>query len=310
MSIARRYAKLAGTAVAVVFAGLTFQSCFTGIEHTGHISLSKKDKEISHRISREESFMLDIKGDTATFWESGRKFLVVGERAAFVFDNPPENPVGKTLSYRDHKQVLTPAGTYRVQLCFIDSAGAEYRYLTTRENIGNVVSSELPMLIDLTQIGRLADKLRDRHLWIKTEKWLDEEGRTLTGCKYEPVTVTGVRGGSENLPFLITFVDSSGRTASVRMSQSEGALASRPFHTLFALEDPRASYPTISDDVWENIRHARVAEGMNKQECRLALGNPDNIESGRDYSKTIESWTYANGIFLRFEDGLLVYFRK
>ena len=49
---------------------------------------------------------------------------------------------------------------------------------------------------------------------------------------------------------------------------------------------------------------------MTKQECRLALGAPAQAESGRDFSKTIDIWTYANGIYLRFEDGILVDFRK
>lgn len=296
--------------VLVALTSLVLQSCFTGIEHTGHITLSKRDKEISHKISNEEAFMLDITGEDATHWNPGREFLVVGDRSALVFESPLDNPAGKILLYSGYSDRITPAGSSRIILHFVDSAGITYRYTTNKEQLQSVISSELPMLIDLVQVNRLRDKLAGKRLWIKTDKWLDANGGIYAGSKYDAVTITDVCGGSENLPFLIYFTDSSGRQSYIRMSQSEGALASRPFHTLFSLENPRLSYPSVSDEIWDKIKRGQVAEGMNKQECRLALGNPDNVDTDRDYSRLIETWTYANGIFLRFEDGVLVYFRK
>lgn len=310
MGIIPRHLKLVGAAALVALTSLVFQGCFTGIEHTGQITLSKKDRAISHKISKEEEFMLDIKGEAAAQWQQGREFLVVGDRAVLVFENPLNDPTGKLLMYHGHSERLTPAGSTRIILHFVDSAGTDYRYVTNKENIQSVISSELPMLIDMAQVNSLRDKLAGKHLWIKTDKWLKSTGEIQYGCKYDAVTITDVCGGIENLPFLIYFTDSSGQQSCIRMSQSEGALASRPFHTLFSLEDPRLSYPSVSDEIWNKIKHGQVAEGMTKQECRLALGNPDNIDTGRDYSRVIESWTYANGIFLRFEDGILVYFRK
>ena len=72
MVITPRYLKLVSAIVLVALTSLVLQSCFTGIEHTGHITLSKRDKEISHKISNEEAFMLDITGEDATHLNPGR----------------------------------------------------------------------------------------------------------------------------------------------------------------------------------------------------------------------------------------------
>lgn len=49
---------------------------------------------------------------------------------------------------------------------------------------------------------------------------------------------------------------------------------------------------------------------MTRDEARLALGAPANIDRRPGYSFMREIWTYENGIFLIFEDGLLKSFRQ
>ncbi len=50
----------------------------------------------------------------------------------------------------------------------------------------------------------------------------------------------------------------------------------------------------------------RVSEGMTRDECRLALGVPDEIKRMPAYEGMREIWTYAEGRRLVFSDGLLI----
>ena len=93
------------------------------------------------------------------------------------------------------------------------------------------------------------------------------------------------------------------------MNPSNRGLESRTFSTLFYLSDPKLRYPSIRRDVWDLIRNESVREGMTKEECKLALGNPDDVATGHDWSQTIDIWNYKNGTFLQFQDGLLTRFR-
>ena len=48
---------------------------------------------------------------------------------------------------------------------------------------------------------------------------------------------------------------------------------------------------------------------MPRDECRLSLGAPKDVDYGRSYSSAYEQWTYSNGAYLIFEDGLLKRYR-
>ncbi len=76
------------------------------------------------------------------------------------------------------------------------------------------------------------------------------------------------------------------------------------------MTDPRLNYPQISDNVWNDIVNSRLSKGMTKTEATLALGTPRNIDRGYNHTATYERWTYPDGVFLIFEDGLLVRFNK
>lgn len=300
------------TAIVIITMTLSLltQSCFTGIEHTGHINLSKKDLDISRKISEEEAFMQDISGVSLQHWQKGREFYVTDERASLAFNNPAEKLEGKVLYYAGNSAKLTPAGTERIYLTFTDDKGNEFSYNTLKDNPDDVISSDLKMLIDMQLVKQLTEKLRGKKLWTRTTAWIDKDGMPLKGRKFEQVEITNVLPGTETAPFNIEIKDKQGNTAYIRMTQNEGNLATRPFHSIFALGNPRKDYPGITDETWENICAGQVATGMNKQECKLALGSPTDADSFRDYTKTIDIWTYSNGIFLRFEDDILVSFKK
>lgn len=85
--------------------------------------------------------------------------------------------------------------------------------------------------------------------------------------------------------------------------------STRNFATLFSLTDPRLRYPAITDENWEAITYSRVRPYMTRDEARMAVGSPNEIDRGRNYSAAYERWIYPNGAYLIFEDGLLKSFR-
>lgn len=62
--------------------------------------------------------------------------------------------------------------------------------------------------------------------------------------------------------------------------------------------------------MWTNIINNRVSPGMTLDECRLALGSPAKVSRRPDHSVLREIWSYENGIYLMFVDGILSSYRR
>ena len=94
------------------------------------------------------------------------------------------------------------------------------------------------------------------------------------------------------------------------MSVSDKSKSGRNFSMLFSLSDPRLRYPEITDEVWANIQNGRVAKFMTRDECRIALGSPKSIQRRNIITVLQEMWTYENGVYLLFDDGILQSYRQ
>ncbi len=136
----------------------------------------------------------------------------------------------------------------------------------------------------------------------------------MAGLKYIPVKVIAVEPGNLVYPVKVTFCTSAGKecpdTASVFMSVGAESHSARNFAALFNFSNPRDRYPMITDANWERIIHGRVAVDMTRDECRLALGSPSHIDRYQGTSAYGERWTYENGVYLIFFDGILSSFRQ
>ena len=84
---------------------------------------------------------------------------------------------------------------------------------------------------------------------------------------------------------------------------------SRRFESLLTLSDPRLRWRNIDDATWRNIVEGRVVAGMTREQVRLAVGAPSDVDrrAGNGSSGVVfETWVYPSGRLVRFEDGFVV----
>lgn len=293
---------------------ITFTSCFTGIESTKKINLSREDKKKSN-LTEDQVFFSGIISLPLKDWHQGRIFLAADNRALLVFETLQSSIFadttgikGKTLEFQGVNSRVGADGLMSVILSFSDD-DREYLYDTRKsfdDAMENFTTLDLPMLIDLEMVDQARELLKDKRLWTRSNLWYDENGQRIDGRKFCPVTVTDVMPGTMVFPVKLQLTDGDGRIFYMFMNFGIADTESRVFHNLFSLSDIRKQYPTVQPEMWDLISAGKICNGMTKLECRLALGNPVDVASGHDYSQTLDIWRYENGIILWFEDGKLV----
>lgn len=296
-------------------------SCSTGIEGTKTIKMSRS--ELRESLPDEEELLAArLTSDPVGLWHLGKEFVIADNKAAVVLELPsgvPSDPetaslAGKKLRFSGVVVRPTPGGEKVAVLEFSGDDGV-YRYDTSRQPdvVGKSFDGlDVPMLIDLDFVARADSLLRGRTLWTRSRLWYDDDGNYMEGRKFVPVSIVAVNPGSMLFPLSVAFVDDAGRQASVFMNVKDNSglgAESRTLPDLFSLTDPKLRYPSVTPEVWNNICDGKVALGMTKDECKLALGNPANVDAGHNWSSVIDVWGYNDGTFLQFQDGLLVNFR-
>lgn len=306
-----RYSKLI-TAAAAVFMAVAAQSCFTGVEHTGHIGLSRSERKVV-KATAEEQFDASLSLELPSAWTPGRKLYAPADsRVGLIFTprlSADEAPAADTLTFIGISVVPHSDGKGRKAIEF-EHKGNRLVYVSNRTAADpDSLLLPPPMLIDLQMVSKLNGELRGKTLWTRTPQRYDENDTLISGLRYEPVTVNAVTAGDVMFPVRITFTDSKGQTASVLMGVDTRG-TSRAFHNLFFMSDPRRLYPNTDDDTWRLIQASNIRQGMTKEECRLALGPPTDVSSGHDRNNTLDVWQYSDGVYLMFEDGRLLRYRK
>lgn len=288
-------------------------SCSTGIESTKTISMSKGDR-ISLKSQPEDAVLSGISPIPFTEWNDGKQFLVVDNRISIVFES--DTPIdaelkGNILKYDGFYSRITPGGASEVVLKFADGKRI-YEYASGK-NIETVrasfTSMDVPMLLDLDLVELSRLKLKGMKAWTRSGLWYDLNGEKFNGRKFVPVTITNVSPGNAAFQLKLDIADEIGNQAILYMNIRNSGLESRTFPDIFSISDPKLKYPAIRDEVWTLITRGQVALGMTKEECKLSLGNPDDVNSGHDWNQTLDFWRYSNGAFLQFTDGLLTKFR-
>lgn len=293
-----------------------FWGCSTGIENTKTIKMSRAEQRIA-QDTPEEKVMKDFRASTVDEWEVGKLFLVSDNRASLVFEASDINAYerkleGDTLIFKGLSSKSTPVGTQELMLIFTDGT-REYRYATSKTPevaTKSLTSMDVPMLIDLDLVKKTADALVGKLVWTRTLIWYDDNGNKIRGRQFVPVTIEDVKPGNMVFPLKVYIKDDTGKEALLFMNIRNSGIESRSFQSLFYVSDPKLKYSSILPEIWEFIRDGKVKVGMTKEECKLALGNPSDVNAGHDWNSTIEFWQYPDGKFLRFEDGLLIDYRN
>ena len=296
---------------------LSLEGCFTGVESTKAITQKDVERAYSGNAGKTTQ-TIEIKLDTFPDWNMCKRFFVTDNNIRYIFSPSPQFNAdtitleGKEISYDGYTIGISIDGRPVVNLHFkYGTTGLQYNTNRTMDDITRRHSSrlEVPFLVDLDEVERLKDVLRGKSLYIKTSIWYDSNGEMTWGRKYVKVNITDVLPGDKVFPFRIEFND-AGRTAYVFMSYRDNYLQ-RSFDNLFSDADLRQLYPAISDENWQRIINGQIATYMTKEECRLSIGPPDNLERVPTYNGVREYWYYSNGTYLIFdEEGLLTTFRR
>lgn len=245
---------------------------------------------------------------------AGKKFLALSDRTRYIFDNSSsqaESIAGKNLVYSGREIKLSPDLNEQCVLLFSDG-DITYRYNTGKspdEALAEIDSNRIPLLADLDMIYGWKQMLVGKTLWTKSNLWYDGEGHRRNGLKFSRVTVRDVLPAVGEFPMKVK-ISHEADTAYLFMNYTSDIADSRNFAALFFLSDPKQKYPDITAENWNLIQAGKVGKGMTKEECRLALGNPDDLRSGHSTSRTLDVWQYSNGTYLFFSDGLLNSFRQ
>ncbi len=295
-----------------------FASCSTGIESTKKIRMTKEDEKLMAK-SAEQLYAASLQGTPLSSWEKGKTFLAMSDRALYIFepngattDPIGQNLTGKRLSYVGMDQLVNPDLKDECVILFSDGSNT-FRYRTKKtmdEALKEIDSSKLPLLADLDLVESWRQKLDGTTLWTRSNLWYDADGNRLPGLKFAKVEVRDVVPSAGDFPMKVKISGPNGEEAYLNMNYTSDMYDSRNFAALFYLSDPKKKYPNITEEVWTLIQRGRVGEGMTKEECKLSIGNPDEVQSGHSRTQTMDIWQYNDGTYLMFEDGLLTRFRQ
>lgn len=289
-------------AAAALLALTALPGCFTGIERTPVIK-DKGSEKVDPTVAQEQALLAPASAQPPAQWASGKAFIVCEGKIELAFAPASlarELTPGDILRFERIESASRLSGDSITNFIFLTPDGREltHRIDGARSLLLESKSLPIPFTIQADQVDQARRILKGLKLWTR------RTGKN--GRRYEKVAIVDVVPGSPDYP--LTVVLDNGEAVSM-VIDSPSATA-RTFANLFSLTDPRERYPQISDAHWELICRGKIAAGMSREECRLALGGPANVEREAAYNGIIERWTYENGVYLYFTDGLLTSFRQ
>lgn len=294
-------------------------SCFTGVEGTPKIGKSdlKHNNIKTHGMG---SILSDIESLPFSQWHPGKEFLVVNPRISIIFTPSADNPEfssGDKIVFQEAREVTSPTGK-AVEILFNKKNSIQpliYKINASLDELNERTFVEIPFTIDPEPIAEVKQRLSGKTFYILTPRWFDTNGQLTTKIKYIPVTIINVEAGDTDFPVRLIFHpqytgfqpdDIYYMPISIGTSQHN----TRNFETLFSEENPRLKHQSTTNEMWTAIIENRLLPGMTREEARLALGSPNDVDRRHDYSSVYEQWTYDGGTYLIFRDGILESFRR
>lgn len=296
---------------------LVSHSCFTGVESTPRISASDVKKE-KIKTTPEQQYLSDLLPQPPSLWSAGKQFFVTDPKISIIFTSQSsadrDNIAGSNIAFQRMYPVISVTGEEVTEFEFVSPHGGHlfYRDNTPFDQISARQQLEIPFTIEQDLVQQARQRLTGKEYYITSPLWYLADGsKSINGLRHIPVEVIDVMPGNDAFPLRVVFKpEGSAVNYSVYMSVGKSRASTRNFHTIFAFENPRKRYPDITDDHWQLIMHSQVAEGMTRDECRLALGSPQTIGQRPAIAGMVEYWSYSDGIYLLFEEGYLTFFRR
>lgn len=296
---------------------LLLTSCFTGVESTPKITY----KEVKKQNVTETPEMRILEGIVPTRpseWEKGKRFFIADNRAARGAWRVA--PIEMSDSLAGNIAILTSVDTVSSLTSQPDvalllsiprkSTELEFRTGVSLPDWLQTETYTLPHLIDMDLVDSVKERITGRNFYILQPRRYGINDSDTIGTRYQSVRILDVKPYTEATPLRVVFADDEGHISSVPMSIGDSMSSLRNFDTLFSIDNPRKRYPQISDENWELIRHGQLKLGMTPDECRLAIGAPDDVIKIPTTAGMMERWSYSYGAFLQFEDGVLSIYRK
>ncbi len=319
--------RFSGFAVALA-ALVLVTGCFTGIESTPRIGADEVRRNQAATPSPEKLFLNVVKAEAPRLWRPGQtRFRVDSMAHVGRIFTPASAPaaamVGRTLTFGGFDTAVSLTGDSLAEVRLVDAEGHTYFYRSTFpvSALDTLQRLDIPFMVNVGEVAAVDSMLRGRRLYVRSSLWYDRYGMGVRGFRHVEVIVDSVVIGYSAYPAAVYFsladsalVREAGIEATdrrmMRMTLGTSTAASRNFDKLFYFENPRKRYPDIAEANWDLIVRGRVAEGMTRDECRLALGTPDEVLRVPTRGGMRESWTYQDGIYLVFDDGFLTHFRQ
>lgn len=295
---------------------VTLGSCFTGIESTPRISSGDVRKREAAELTPEQKFLSEVVHEAPARWTAGKRFYVSDDKISIIFqpDAPDVSLTDKELVFESIEDIPSVTGEGASVLTFaVDGVDGRFRYTVNipRKKLLSRDRLEVPFTIESSLVTAISKLMKDNTYYISTPKWHQaSDSKAVTGRRHIPVTITRVLPGSYIYPLKVYFSpEGSDQEYWIPMTFGNDRSATRNFDALFHFENPRLRFPRISDEKWQMITESRVVDGMTRDEARLALGAPNSYRTIPVINAIVEEWSYDDGVYLIFEDGILTRFR-
>lgn len=284
---------------------------------SSNVAYGRKKSKKSPDISKEQLFMQTYFTEIPLReWSEGKTFVYLDTELSPLLQkstfstSEPQSYKGLYFVFEGLAEA-SPWGEGTIDILF-DCEGMKFR-VKTGKSLSEIQNSDytplLPMLVAYDEIAKANELLRGKTLYTRPAIWVDPLGNTRMGNRLFPIEIMAIEPGNTVYPMAFVFcVDSVvyriyGSLTRTTMSQAA------TFDKLFTFDNPRDQYSTIPEAHWQCIMRGEVMVGMNKDECRLALGRPHRAREIPTYSGLKEEWYYNSGAYLYFEDGKLSRYR-
>lgn len=299
----------------IALAAAATSGCFTGVEYTPRVS----DRDVKREniiTTPEDTFLANVADEGLGEWRPGKRFRVTNDKIRLIFGataSPYDSLGGKTLVFTGAKEAPSITGTSVTDISFVTDPdiGRTFVYRINRPlaKVKEQESLSIPFTIQESLVDEARSLMDRQRYYVLTRTWRDDTDNSVNGRQFVAVNIDSVTPGNDIYPIKVSFTDDNGTSARLFIHPGPRGYTPRSFPAMFSFTDPRIKYPSISDAMWEKIINGKVATDMTREECRLALGSPREVDRGATNSYLREIWLYENGIYLVFEDGLLKVFR-